>query len=232
MSQIPLNDQPLGEIPKVPETTKSAIPFVLPSEPIISDLPEVMNEKESETKGLKISHDHTEAISVTDYDTGLQQAFEHRKHQKKRRKTTFGLARVAILTVICGAAATWYFNSSENQAKVAGAWESTKTLVSETKEQTDISNIIGTYDKALDKIEVRQDETNAATSALGGDSISVTTEDDANFRKLHQEMSGNDRTSQDRDIEMQNKFGKLADKIRAKTDTERPEKKLEPETSI
>jgi uncharacterized protein HemX len=202
----------------------SSIPFS-PSKPILAE--DVLPKKEpKEDAGLKIHHDHTEAICVNEYDTGLQEAFAYREKKKSRKKTSGGLIQVAALVAVLGGAAYWYTSSAVNQEKVAGAWEETKTLVEETKKQTDVSEMIRTYDESLDKIEAHQAKTNEVLDAERDASAAMSAAHDDDYQKLLQEVSGTERTSQDRDREVQEKFGGIANKIREKTGTERQSKSL------
>ncbi|MFC5050597.1 hypothetical protein ACFPK9_08230 [Rubritalea spongiae] len=222
MSQNSPNDSVDGGSPESKTSAISAIPFKIPSKPIFAEDVLTPNKSPKENSGeeLKVHHEHTEAISVHDYNTGLQEAFAFREQKKARNKTSSNIAKIAVLVVIIGGGAFWYF-SSENQAKVAGAMENTQALVAETKKQTDVSEVIRSYDESLDKIEQHQAKTNEILSEQGVSPSDPAT-DNAEYQQLLQEVSGTERTAADRDIEVQQKFGGLADKIRSKTGTERP----------
>lgn len=178
-------------------------------------------EADAAAEPVTIKHEHRGELDEAEYDTMLNKAFEEREAHLARRKKITRLTAAACILALCGSGFAWYSSSENNQAMVHNLWTDTVSITQEVKEGADVGKIMETYDEALDKVAVRQDQINDASVSLGQD----PTKDDAESReRLARQMktvTGDARTTMDRDKDMQKKFGKLAEAKRAEIEAKR-----------
>lgn len=150
----------------------------------------------------------------------LEESHEHRKKRKRRQKVALNLLMLGIVLGTLGGGYGWYASSPENQAKVHGLWGDVQAFTSgESKES--LSDIIDSYDQSLDKISVRGDQVRTATIALGTDQDAADPEGDAAFEAQMKEMMGGETTTFERDAMIREKFGGIAEMMRAKVEADR-----------
>lgn len=86
-----------------------------------------------------------------------------------------------------------------------------RTTIAEIRSVGDIKAMLETYQKSLDKIAVRGDQLDEATSMLGIDPTKVSEDDGGHFDKEMRSLSGEDGgpTVTDRNEALRKKFGKI-----------------------
>lgn len=174
------------------------------------------------TGGNAVQHDHATGLNKEQVDAMLEESHEFRKKRKARQKVGLNLLLVGLFLGLIGGAYGWYASSPDNQAKVHGLWGDVQAVTSgESKDS--LSDIIDSYDESLDKIAVRGAQVREATIALGADPDAVDAEGDAALEAAMKEMMGGETTTFERDQMVREKFGALAEVMRAKVDADREE---------
>lgn len=119
---------------------------------------------------------------------------------KRRRRRGF-LITVLFFVGVTGGAAGWVVVNPERFAAL-------KAVIAEIKSVGDIQGIVAKYQKSLDKIAVRGEQINAATTAMGVDPASVDENEDPGLDKEMQAMMGEEggKTTASRDKRLRDKF--------------------------
>lgn len=119
---------------------------------------------------------------------------------KRRRRRGF-LITVIFFVVVTGGAAGWVVSNPERYAAM-------KAVLAEIKSVGDIQGMVAKYQQALDKVAVRGEQINAATSAMGVDPTTVDENEDPGFDNEMQSMMGEEggKTTAARDKLLRDKF--------------------------
>ncbi|QJE98205.1 hypothetical protein [Luteolibacter luteus] len=124
------------------------------------------------------------------------------KHKKTRR--TGIIVTLSMLSMLA-AGGTWFATSESAQAKARFFVQSVRECGRDIKGMT---QIMGTYEKQLDKVAVQGARIDAATSALGVDPNTDTSAQGAEIEGAMSQMSGQEGpTVSERNKAMQAKFG-------------------------
>ncbi len=128
----------------------------------------------------------------------------------RRRAVVFGL-----LAVVAGCGA-WYASSPSLQAKMQLLGENFRKGKQDMKT---LGSIVETYQKEVDKVKVRGEQIDAATTSLGVDPKSVAGDEDPNMEKEMKQLMGEDAiTPAERDRLLRQKFGGVEKLIGHKED--------------
>ncbi len=138
-------------------------------------------------------------------DTGISAelgAIMDAKVARQKRKRRRGLLLIALFfTGTVGGTAGWVVTNPER-------FEAMKKVVAEIKSAGDIKGMVAKYQKALDKIAVRGEQIDAATTSMGIDPASADHMEDQGFDKEMREMMGEDGgpTTASRNSKLMEKF--------------------------
>ena len=126
------------------------------------------------------------------------------EHKTKKTRRTSLIVTFAMLSMLA-AGGTWFATSASAQAKARFVVQSVRECGRDIKGMT---QIMGTYEKQLDKVAVQGARIDAATSALGVDPTTDTSAQAAEIEGAMAQMSGEEGpTVSERDKAMQAKFG-------------------------
>lgn len=121
-----------------------------------------------------------------------------------RQRMTVNLLVVAFFA----GTGTWYANSPRAQAEVAALIPAFRQSMKDVKM---LGNILGTFDKQLQKIGTHGSAIDEATRSMGIDPTKVSEKDDLHMDKEMNEFTGGEgKTTHARDQLLQGKFGFVA----------------------
>jgi len=127
-----------------------------------------------------------------------------KKKQLFRQRMTVNLLVLAFF----GSAGTWYANSPRAQAEVAALIPAFRQSVKDAKM---LGNILGTFDKQLQKIGTHGTAIDEATRSMGIDPTKVSATDDVHMDKEMNEFTrGEGKSTTQRNAMMKDKFGFVA----------------------
>jgi hypothetical protein len=123
--------------------------------------------------------------------------------EKRRRRRGF-LATILLFVGVTGGATGWILSNPDR-------FEAIKQAIAEIKSVGDIQSMVAKYQKALDRIAVRGQQIDAATTAMGVDPTSVVEHEDPGFDKEMQAMIGGEggKTTAARDKLLREKFASV-----------------------
>ena len=123
--------------------------------------------------------------------------------KEKARKKTSLVVTVALLALL-GTAGGWFAVSPSAQAKVAKIVPLFKESMRDVKS---LANTKKNFDKQLEKIAVHNDQIKDATLAMGVNPDSVPAGNGEEIDNAMKEMSGGQRTTTERNKDVQDKLG-------------------------
>ena len=126
-----------------------------------------------------------------------------RRIKKKvfRQRLCINLSILAFFASI----GVWYSNSARAQAEVKALIPAFRQSVNDVKL---LGNILGVFDKQLEKIGTHQGEITEATKSMGGDPSKVSPDDDEHMEKeMNQLTRGQGKSTAQRDKMFTEKFG-------------------------
>lgn len=143
--------------------------------------------------------------AVKSKDTALSEELgsilDAKVNKEKRRKRRGRIMLVLFFFSVTGGSAAWVVTNPER-------YEAVKQVITEIKSVGDIDAMVAKYQKALDKIAVRNEQIDAATESMGVDPDSADHMEDQGFDKEMREMMGEDGgpTTAQRDKLLREKF--------------------------
>lgn len=167
--------------------------------------------------------------ATVDIGAELRGMIDARELRMKKKRTRISLALTGTFLIAVASGASWFaFSTKGNQS-----WTAMVAAVRESKgDFKSFSNILGAYDKQLEKIAVQSARVDAATRALGVDPSKEGDQGRMDFNDEMQKMqatgsSQGGPTSLERNQNLQDKFGvvsKLAgrnpDKVKAAAESD------------
>lgn len=144
-------------------------------------------------------------VVETESEAELRQMLDAREAKKTKRHARTSLVVTLTLLAATAAGGTWFATSESAQAKARFFVKAVKDCGRDLKGMT---QIMGTYEKQLDKVAVQGARIDAATSALGVDPTADTSTQGSAIEGAMKEMSGEEGpTVSERDNAMKAKFG-------------------------
>jgi len=128
---------------------------------------------------------------------------ERDSHKEQSRKRQNMVVTCALL-VLLGTAGGWFAVSPSAQAKVAGIVPLFKESMRDVKS---LANTKENFDKQLEKVAVHGDRINDATLAMGVDPSTVDEGNGEDIDGAMKDMSGGQRTTTERNKDVQDKLG-------------------------
>jgi hypothetical protein len=134
----------------------------------------------------------------------LRAMIEERDSTKESARKKTSLVVTISLLAMLGAAGGWFAVSPSAQAKVARIVTLSKESMRDVKS---LANTKENFDKQLEKIAVHGDQIKDATIAMGVDPSSVGEGNGEDIDCAMKEMSGGQRTTTERNKDVQDKLG-------------------------
>jgi len=134
----------------------------------------------------------------------LRAMIEERDAIKEKSRKKMSVAVTCSVLALLGAAGAWIAMSPSAQANVAKLVPLFKESMRDVKS---LANTKQNFDKQLEKIAVHNDHINDATLAMGVDPDSVAQGNGEEIDNAMKEMSGGQRTTTERNKDVQDKLG-------------------------
>jgi len=134
----------------------------------------------------------------------LRAMIEERDEKKKTSQKRTSLAVSLSLLAMLAAAGGWFAVSPSAQAKVAKIVPLFKESMRDVKS---LANTKKNFDKQLEQVAARNNQINDATRSLGVDPSTVAEGNGAEIDGAMKEMSGGQRTTTERNKDVQDKLG-------------------------
>ena len=156
----------------------------------------------------------------------LEESREIRIKKKRKQSILVNLCLLSLPLFAAAGAFVWYKADEQNQLAAREFLGNIK-MVAKGEDIASITDVMDTYDKALDKVAVRRDQVRDATKALGLTEeqiaiIEAEADDATTFDAAMKEMMGGEGTTiADRNKAFQKKYGHLQNEEDKAADADR-----------
>jgi hypothetical protein len=196
--------KPATFTPALESLRESTIRVVIPAAivtdaPVLQAAPVVAEPAEDAPVAPALQHQ-----SDPEFNALIEERDARMKKKLFRQRMTVNLL---VLSFFAGTG-TWYANSPRAQAEVASLIPALRQSVKDVKM---LGNILGTFDKQLQKIGTHGTAIDEATRSMGIDPTKVSEKDDVHMDKEMNEFTrGEGKTTHQRDQMLQEKLGFVA----------------------
>lgn len=125
---------------------------------------------------------------------------QHKRKMRKRRRDS--LITVAVLFGLTGGGYGWFVQSPQRVQAFNDA-------IKDIRSAGDIAGIVGKYKKALEKVKVRSEQIDSATTAMGIDPTKDDGKDPYFEEEMKGMMGGEGKTTGERNRLLKEKFGSM-----------------------